>query len=429
MADNASITHPSDKFHENRSNKTKSLAQASEMELMNQAFHNMEHKALNPNCQNLNNGLERIFVNMENGLIHIEDETFDLQKWIDKQIDSNSQLYSLDVHKKTSVANIQFESYFNSKFNKKDSNLQDIVKGHLSEKTRYKKEKGVYLQQLEKTKLDSKDIAIGLVFEEPKPNENGVTLDSKYNSLDELNKSKTNLDKSTYEDDDEPYDYKDLSDDFSDIEDGLSLQELRSLNKSCEQRQLHSQRLYDLPPSEGDNCINFETHAISLEDDGCSSNFEEGCKFKVGIKIPIEIRDKLRFEKTLFYDSISSVQPYFQDNLEGPISQPRLKVESARVSNIQGISPCSSPKPSLKNRSLKHQDFKRLMKRSGSLKEIVIDSKELTMSNGVRNLPKEIQDFFEKMKGKSSLRLSKYQKVSKNKLVYMLKSIDVSLFY
>jgi len=318
----------------------------------------------------------------------------------------------LDVHKKTTIANAQFETYFDSKFNEKYSSVQDIVKGHLGNKIPYEKGKGVYLEHLGELNTYSNGIDIGPRFEESKPNENGVTLDSKFNLLDELNENNADSNTSIDEDDDnEPFDYKGLSDDYSDVEDGLSLQELQSLNTSCELGQLHLQYLDNSYPKEETNCNNIEIDATLFKNDDCLLKSKEGCEFKDGRKILVDIRDKLRFEKPLYYDSICSIQPYLQDNFEGSTSHPSFKVESERVSNIQGISPCSSPESSLINRSVQHQDFKRLIQRSGSLNKIVVDNKELNTSNGLKNLSKETQEFLEKMKEKNSLHLSKYQQV------------------
>ena len=403
------ISHTNHKINEiQRSIESPILA--NELKLKNQNSPIMESKDLNSISTNLYNGLECNFVDhVKDGFVNSEAKLFDLQKWIDNQIDSNSHMYVLDAKQKSMLDDKKIESFFDSKFNEKNSNIQSIIREHSGNKIPYKKQKDECLEGLKKH-LYSKDDNVPSTFEKCNlPKDYKKTLDFEHNSSNEVNKSNVNLDTSTNEgDDDEPFNYEALLDDLSDFEEGLSLQELRSFNKNQIMEQLHLESNYNNDM----NCSNLETNEILFGEQQPNLDALETCKSKTISKIPIEIKDKLGFDKTFFYDSVSNVQPYLQDTSEGPKSQPKLKVESARSKNIEDISPCSSSKRNLTTNFLKNPKSKKSIQSTKSLKEIDIhNNKPILLCDGFSQLPKETQEFLEEMKNKSSLRLSTYQQV------------------
>jgi hypothetical protein len=383
-----------------------SMVLANDLEVKNQTSYNTQGKEFNSNPTNLYNNYERISINTED---KFGTETFNIQKWIDKQIDSNSHLYSLDSQKQAPLADFQFDSYFTSNFDEKYLKSGAIIKEYSGNKIPYKRKKDNCLKGLKKL-LYSKDANVESIFENYNlSNEDEKTLNFKDKPLNELNKNKKNSDTSTNEDDkDESYNYKSLSDDCGDIGHDLSLQELQSLNKSHKKERFNMKLIH----KKDTNCFSLETNTGFSNDHNFYTDSSKKNKSKGVSRISKDIRDKLKLDKNLFYDSISRVQPYLQDNLEGPMSQPNLKVESARLSNIQDISLCSSLEPNLIKNNLKDQKCGKAIQRTSSSKEIFIHNKEsITSFDGFRQLPIETQEFLDKIQKKSSLRLSNYQQV------------------
>lgn len=127
--------------------------------------------------------------------------------------------------------------------------------------------------------------------------------------------------------------------------------------------------------------------------------------------MPIHIKSKVKFAKKFFSNSISSVQPFEQDNLEGSIRQPCLKVEQLCAADDNDIFSSISSKSSL-NSTLSHKAFKTTFKKPKKPKNVIMNNKSTNSKFiGFEELPKAAKTYFEKIYERNTQRLLSYGKV------------------
>lgn len=248
--------------------------------------------------------------------------------------------------------------------------------------------------------------------------------------IDDFDKLEENkyLDSGDSEEDLEFQDFEGLPDDLSDYEDELSLKELRELNKNKEISMIKSTSLLD--------------HDADIQSIVCDSYEVDSNKLDARKSIKTNNDEEIQTKHKTFgksHKSISQTQPFLQDDDVHVSSIQGLKLELSGDVVSQGESSLEefelyfdvdSMANNVKEEMEKHNNFEDarrsiLNDRKGKTtlleKDLLsletqafideLHKKDFTMSGPPMELPKETQEFLEKIKNKSCARLASYQQV------------------
>jgi hypothetical protein len=247
-------------------------------------------------------------------------------------------------------------------------------------------------------------------------------------NLDALDENK-HLDSSDSEEDLELQDFEGLPDDLSDYKDELSLKELRELNKNKEISMTQSTSLLD--------------HNADIQSIACDSYKVDSKKLDSRKTSKTNNDEEIQAKHTTFEklcNSISQTRPFVGDDEVHVSSIQGLKLEMSGDVLSQGESSLKEFEPyfdvdsmanNVKEEMDKHNNFedarrsillndrkgKTTLLERGLLSmetQAFIDElhkKDFTMPGPPMELPKETQEFLEKIKNKSCARLASYQQV------------------
>lgn len=246
--------------------------------------------------------------------------------------------------------------------------------------------------------------------------------------IDKLDKLDNNeySDSGYSEEDLELQDFEGLPDDLSDYKDELSLKELRELNKNKEISMIKSTSLLD--------------HDADIRSIVCDSYEVDSDKLDSRKSTKVNNNDEeIQAKHKTFGKSISRTRPFLQDDDVHVSSIQGLKLEMSGDVLSQGESSLEEFEPyfdvdsmanNVKEEMDKHNNFEDarrsiLNDRKGKTTLLERDllsmetqafidelhKKDFTMAGPPMELPKETQEFLEKIKNKSCARLASYQQV------------------
>ena len=248
------------------------------------------------------------------------------------------------------------------------------------------------------------------------------------NNLDASDENRYS-DSSDSEEDLELQDFEGLPDDLSDYKDELSLKELRELNKTKEISMTQSTSLLD--------------HNADIQSIACDSYKVDSNKLDARKTSKTNNDEEIQAKHTTFEksrNSISQTRPFVGDDEVHVSSIQGLKLEMSGDELSQGESSLEEFEPyfdvdsmanNVKEEMDKHNNFEDarrsilLNDRKGKTTLLERDllsmeaqafidelhKKDFTMSGPPMELPKETQEFLEKIKNKSCARLASYQQV------------------
>lgn len=123
------VCHLNNEFHTNQSG-INSILQSRE-DFINKNCYANKLDASTTNLTSPHDTVGSVLGSAEDNLIIGKKRDIDIQKWIDRKIDSNLNLYDLETKNSKGELNTHFEAYFNAKFHDKNpTSLSNAKRGN-----------------------------------------------------------------------------------------------------------------------------------------------------------------------------------------------------------------------------------------------------------------------------------------------------------